>query len=99
MRRTHIMAILRTLTHLSLVAAAFAGCASEPTDDGSANQSRRDDAIDELADLTGAPVTLEVGDTGVSRVIAMTPGFPLPMAVPDTVVAAQNFLSRHHDAF
>ena len=89
----------RTLTYLLLTSASLIGCAQPPTDDGDATQDRRDDAIDELADMSGAPVSLEISEAGATRVIAMTPGFPCPMAERDPVIAAQNFLNRHHDAF
>jgi extracellular elastinolytic metalloproteinase len=93
------MASLRTLSHLCFVSASLVGCASDALDDENAPPDRRDDEIEELARLAGAPVAYEVGDSGATRVIQMTPGFPVAMNASDKILAAQNFVAIHHDAF
>jgi hypothetical protein len=68
-------------------------------DESARSAADRDQAIRELQHQTGAPVALEVGDTGDLRVLAMMPRFPVPGHATDTAVAAQDFLATHHAAF
>jgi hypothetical protein len=76
----------------------MAACATAgDEDDGIANPDSREDAIAEIRRLTGAPVALEIGETGASRVLAMT--LALPERSGDPAIAAQDFLSTHHDVF
>src|SRR5712691_11116328 len=85
----------RTFTRLLSVSVLWLGaCATAGEfDDGVALPDTRSDAIEQLGRLTGAPVTVEIGDTGVSRVIQMTPRFPVASHVTDPAVAAQDFLT------
>lgn len=90
----------RTLTQLLFGTALCLGaCATADQVDDDLIPDDRDNAIEELARMTGAPVSLEIGETGVSRVLEMTPRFAVRAHVPDPAFAAQDFLSTHHDAF
>src|ERR1044071_6398123 len=91
----------RSLTQLLSVSALWvAGCATagEP-DDGVMIPDTRSDALIELGKLTGAPVSVELGEAGESRGLAMTPRFPVAARYTDPAMAAQDFLARNHDAF
>jgi len=88
----------RSLTQLlSISALSLASCATN--DDGARSVADHDQAVQELQRQAGAPVALEVGDTGDARVLAMTPSFPVPGHATDPAVAAQDFLANHHDVF
>ena len=82
---------------LSVFALSLAACAM--ADEGERSAADRDQAIRALQYQSGAPVALEVGDTGDLRVLAMTPRFPIPGHATDTAAAAQDFLATHHAAF
>ncbi|HEU4733210.1 MAG TPA: M36 family metallopeptidase [Kofleriaceae bacterium] len=73
---------------------ACAGVADRET--GSAD---RDQAIEVLQQRTGAPIAVEVNETGTTRVLATTPRFPVPGHLADPAAAAASFLAAHHDAF
>jgi extracellular elastinolytic metalloproteinase len=88
----------RSLTQfLSISALSLAACAT--SDDGARSTADRDQAVQELQHQAGAPVALEVGDTGDARVLAMTPRFPVPGHATDPAVVAQDFLATHHAVF
>jgi len=74
-------------------------CATGGTDDGGKVTHDRDLALEALQREAGAPVTLEAGEAGTARVVAMTPRFPIPGHATDPAVAAQDFLSTHHAVF
>src|SRR6185295_3096085 len=59
----------------------------------------REQAVQALQLQTGAPVSLEVGETGATRVLAMTPRFHVAGNANDPVVVATNFVAEHHEAF
>ena len=80
---------------LATLALSLAACALEPAD-GAAD---RDRALQRLQDEAGAPVTWELGATGATRVLAMTPRFPVPGHHTDAAAAAARFLVDHHDVF
>jgi extracellular elastinolytic metalloproteinase len=89
----------RTLAYLFAATTTLVGCTSDDNDDGVAPQDNRDDAIDRLAQTTGAPVKLEIADDGnASRAITMSAGFALSSSATDKVLAAQEFLATYHDA-
>jgi subtilisin-like proprotein convertase family protein len=85
-----------------LAALALAACA---TDDGGAGGKPgeevpdRDQAIQDLQTRSGAPVSVEVGENGATRVLAAMPRFHFAASSTDPVVAAQDFVSNHHDVF
>jgi extracellular elastinolytic metalloproteinase len=93
MIRNRTFTALLSVSALGLIACATA----QEEDDGIANPDDRDDAVAELVRLTGAPVSLEIGETGVSRVLAMT--YALPSRSADPALAARDFLTSHHNAF
>jgi hypothetical protein len=76
----------------------LAACATSATDDAKITQDR-DLALETLQQQAGAPVTLEVGETGDVRVLAMTPRFSVPGHATDPAIVAQDFLATHHDVF
>jgi subtilisin-like proprotein convertase family protein len=82
---------------LSVSALSLAACAT--IDDGARSAGDRDQGVQELQRQAGAPVALEVGDTGDARVLAMTPRFAVPGHATDPAVAAQDFLTTHHAVF
>jgi len=82
---------------LSISAVSLAACAT--ADDAAGPAADRDQAVQELQQKAGAPVALEVGNTGDARVLAMTPGFPVPGHASDPVIVAQDFLTAHHAVF
>ncbi|HEU4728978.1 MAG TPA: extracellular metalloproteinase [Kofleriaceae bacterium] len=59
----------------------------------------RDEAVQVLQQSAGAPVALEVNELGTTRVVSMTPQFPVPSRTSDPALAALSFLSTHHDTF
>jgi len=79
-----------SVSALSLTACTSGTDAPQPAID-------RDQAVQELQRISGAPVALEVGATGDARVLAMTPRFPVPGHAADPVTVAQDFLATHHD--
>src|SRR5262245_58176684 len=90
--------MIRHHTLLPLLSALpLAACAM--TDDGAPPTTDRDPAVEALQRQTGAPVALQVSEAGYARVLAMTPGFPVPGHATDPALAATNFLAAHHAAF
>ena len=88
---------LRLRQLLSVSALLLAACADIP--DSNKIASLRDQAVAEIQRKTGAPVSLEVSETGGTRVLAMSPKFPAPGHATDPVIEAQTFLTAHHDIF
>jgi extracellular elastinolytic metalloproteinase len=74
--------------------AACAGIA-----DDTRTSAARDQAIEALQQNTGAPVAVDVNEAGTTRVVAMTPGFPVHSHAADPAAAAAAFVTAHHDAF
>jgi hypothetical protein len=84
---------------LSASALCLAACATGTNDEGDKATQDRELALEELQRQAGAPVALEVGETGDARVLAMTPRFSVPGHATDPAVAAKDFLASHHDVF
>jgi hypothetical protein len=95
LRFTHLL----SASALCTSALWLAACASGGSDDGVTNPQDRDLAVETLQLRAGAPVALEIAETGVTRVLAMTPGFHVATGITDPAAAAQRFLADHHDAF
>jgi hypothetical protein len=90
----------RSLTKLLSASVLWlAACATSGTDLGGKPSDDRDLALETLQLKAGAPVTLEVNEAGTTRVLAMTPRFPLPGHATDPAVVATDFLATHHDVF
>ena len=85
------------LSALALAACATdgAGAGGKPEDD----VPDRDQAVQDLQDSSGGPVTVEVGENGVTRVLAATHQHSFATSSSDPVAAAQAFLQEHHDVF
>jgi hypothetical protein len=77
---------------------SVAGCATA-VDDGDAPANERDKALDLLQRNSGAPVAMELSDVGLTRIVAMTPRFPVATHATDVAQAATSFLATHHDVF
>jgi len=78
---------------------ALSACAA--ADDSQPEELARERAVG-LARLrleTGAEVGVEVGETGATRVLAMSPRFPVPGVDVDPAAAAVRFLRDHHEVF
>ncbi|TMQ08787.1 MAG: hypothetical protein E6J91_32350 [Deltaproteobacteria bacterium] len=80
-------------------AIGLAACAIGDNADGTTATRDRDRAVEVLQRQAGAPVTLEVNEAGISRVVAMAPRFSLAGHASDPVEAATGFLLDHHDVF
>jgi subtilisin-like proprotein convertase family protein len=92
----------RSFAALLLSALATTACAT--TDDGMGGKPDevvpdRDQALQDLQASSGAPVTVEVGETGVTRVLAAMQQHHFAATSSDPVVAAQSFVADHHDVF
>jgi hypothetical protein len=88
--------LTQLLSASALGALGLTACAT--ADDGKV-ADHRDEAVQTLQQAAGAPVALEVNEVGTTRVISMTPQFPVPSRSLDPAVAAQSFLSTHHETF
>lgn len=79
----------------------LSACAIEGADGAKADGEvpDRDRARQVLERVTGAPIALEVCATGATRVLTMTPRFPVAGHHPDPAVAAARFLGDNHDVF
>ncbi|HET9627663.1 MAG TPA: M36 family metallopeptidase [Kofleriaceae bacterium] len=77
----------------------LAACATTPADDAAKANQDRDDAVEVLQQRTGAPVTVELNENGVTRVVNLTPKFALPTRQATPAAAAASFVAAHHDAF
>jgi len=81
-------------------ALVLTACAAADNEDGGGKPTDvRDEALETLQLKAGAPVTLEVSELGTTRVVSMTPRFPVPSHATDPALAALDFLTTHHDAF
>jgi extracellular elastinolytic metalloproteinase len=90
----------RLIQLLAASALAMTACATAtPFDDGDAPANQRDKALDLLQRTSGAPVTMELNEAGITRVVSMTPRFPVATHATDVAQAATNFLAAHHDIF
>jgi hypothetical protein len=88
---------MKTKTITPLLLASLTACAT--VDDNDQANADRGHAIEALQRKSGAPVTVEVNETGTTRVLSMTPQFPLPSRLADPAAAASRFVAEHHDAF
>jgi hypothetical protein len=93
MSRTHRLTLLLSGSALSLTACALAA------DDGGQRNADRATALGVLQDRAGATVTLETNEVGTTRIVTMTPRFPVPTHATDAVQAATEFLAEHHGVF
>jgi subtilisin-like proprotein convertase family protein/predicted small secreted protein len=84
---------------LAASALVLTACATADTKDGGKPSDVRDEAIETLQLKAGAPVTVEVSELGTTRVVSMTPRFPVATHATDPALAALDFLSTHHDVF
>jgi extracellular elastinolytic metalloproteinase len=92
MRKSKTFTTLLFTSTLTLTACAVA-------DDGDKLTGDRAQAIALLQQRTGAPVTVEINQAGTTRVVATTPGFPVPARIADPAASAASFIAAHHDAF
>ena len=76
----------------------LAGCATA-VDDGDAPADSRDIELAALQQTAGAPISMELNEAGLTRVLSMTPRFPVSGHATDPAIAATNFLAAHHDVF
>lgn len=88
MLRAHAVVLLLATSALSLTACVIEGVAPD-----------RDRALEVLEREAGAPIALELGATGATRVLAMTPRFHVAGDHADPAVVATRFLADHHDVF
>jgi extracellular elastinolytic metalloproteinase len=87
----------KTIRSLFLVPTlTFAACVGV---DGDEATGARGHAIDALQHKTGARVAFEANELGTTRVLDMTPQYPVPSRLADPAAAAARFLTEHHDAF
>jgi len=91
-RNARVIQLLAAST-LSVTACATA------VDDGDAPANERDKALELLQRNSGAPVAMELNEAGVTRIVAMTPRFPVATHATDVAQAATSFLASHHDLF
>jgi subtilisin-like proprotein convertase family protein len=84
---------------LATSALVLTACATADTKDGGKPSDVRDEALETLQLKAGAPVTVEVSELGTTRVVSMTPRFPVATHATDPALAALDFLSTHHDVF
>jgi len=85
-----------------LSAMMMAACATDNGDGGGKPDQDvpdRDQAIQDLQAASGAPVAVQVGENGVTRVLAAMYQHHFAASGADPVAAAQSFLSEHHDVF
>src|SRR4051812_20720277 len=93
--------MIRNARLIQLLAASslsVTACATA-VDDGDAPANERDKALELLQRNSGAPVSMELNETGVTRIVAMTPRFPVATHATDVAQAATSFLASHHDLF
>jgi hypothetical protein len=89
--------VFRITQALSGIAVSLAACSN--ANELAVKTSRRDQVLDELQRQTGAPLSLELGQTGDLRVLAMTPRLPIKGQDPDPKLAATDFVIDNHDLF
>jgi subtilisin-like proprotein convertase family protein len=89
------------LTHwLAASALGLVACATDSmVDSGKPTTEDRDQALDVLQQKAGAPVKVEINEAGTTRVIAMTPRFPVAGHATDPAEVAKAFLADNHDVF
>jgi Zn-dependent metalloprotease len=93
--------MIRTARLTPLLAGSLlsvAGCATA-VDDGDAPANSRDLEIAALQNAAGAPIAVELNEAGLTRVVSMSPRFPVSGHATDPALAATNFLAAHHNAF
>lgn len=78
---------------------ALAACATADNDQPERAVPDRARALEQLQLKAGAEVTVQLGEAGATRVLAMTPRFPVPGDDSDPAAAAIRFLTEHHDVF
>ena len=95
--------MIRNRTFIVLLSALeLAGCVTSDDGDGGKPDQEvpdRDQGIADLQAASGGPVSVEVGENGVTRVLAATPQHHFVAGTTDPVAAAQAFLEAHHDVF
>jgi len=84
---------------LSASALSLTACATGANDGSTKADSERDLAIESLQLKAGAPIAIEVGETGDARVLAMTPRFPVPGHATDPAVVAKDFVTTNRGVF
>src|SRR6185503_6681315 len=94
MIRNRSFAVLFSASALGLVA-----CASGAIEDDEKVLEPRDEALQILRDRAGAEVKLDINELGTTRVVAMTPRFPIATTATGPAAAAAEFLSANHDVF
>jgi extracellular elastinolytic metalloproteinase len=97
--RVRFMSTAPGLTQLLSVTSLSLAACTGVNDMTTSTTDRRDQAVQELQRQAGAPVTVEVGATGDTRILATTPRFPVPGHATDPAVAAMDFLVAQHDLF
>jgi len=93
--------MIKTSRLIQLLAAStlsVTACATA-VDDGDAPANQRDRALDLLQRNSGAPVAMELDAGGITRIVSMTPRFPVATHATDVAQAATSFLAAHHDIF
>src|SRR4051812_15942331 len=88
----------RLIQLLAVSSLSVTACATA-IDDGDAPANERDKAFELLQRDSGAPVAMELNEAGVTRIVAMTPRFPVATHMTDVAQAATRFLATHHDIF
>jgi len=81
---------------------ALASCAISTDDESTKSDQEvpdRGQALQILQQKAGAPVSMEIGETGATRVVAMSQGFHVATTTADPAVAAASFLAANHEAF
>src|SRR3954470_21238544 len=92
--RLHL-AMLKISTCPLLLASAFSLAACAAGDEPTQTSPERDQAIAALQRLTGAPVSVEVTEAGITRVIQMAA--PVQAHSTDPATAAAQFVAGNHD--
>ncbi|HEX3760376.1 MAG TPA: M36 family metallopeptidase, partial [Kofleriaceae bacterium] len=88
----------RLIQLLAASTLSVTACATA-VDDGDAPANQRDKALDLLQRNSGAPVAMELNEAGITRIVSMTPRFPVATHATDVAQAATGFLAAHHDIF
>jgi hypothetical protein len=91
------MTVAPAAARLAFVAVALAACAG--VDGAPSPAGDRDRAIAALTRDAGAAVAVELHAGGALRVLAMTPGFPVPGRGGDPAAVALDFVAAYRDAF
>src|SRR3954468_6280356 len=94
----HMIRNARVIQLLAASTLSVTACATA-VEDGDAPANERDSALDLLRRNSGAPVAMELNEAGVTRIVAMTPRFPVATHMTDVAQAATSFLASHHDVF